>query len=295
MHTFLRSIGFSKKNNQQELEELIKNTVLHADKVTRINNPMGGIYVEYKKEYGENVGIIVRGEENDDKEFHAGHFFPYLKSTTEGVLENDIFIHKKIDSDAYTGMCDDSRLGVSLIFYIQNVVGNINRDENKKMLPVGKVKLTSLAQTGKIILPTQKRVYSHIASKIDNAVKKELIESVKKGNTDAMNYLAGSEMDKNVAASERIKKEDLFSIVENTFIPYGSESDLYTVLGNIVSSRQLANKETGEMLWIIRMICNEVEFETVINTEDLMGIPFPGMRFRGVIWMQGEISFPDKE
>ena len=81
----------------------------------------------------------------------------------------------------------------------------------------------------------------------------------------------------------------MFSIVETSFIPYGSESDLYTVLGNILSSRQIKNSETGELIWILKIVCNDIPMEVAINAEDLMGFPSPGMRFKGVIWMQGEL------
>ena len=62
------------------------------------------------------------------------------------------------------------------------------------------------------------------------------------------------------------------------------------MLGNIVSSRQLNNKVTGETLWILRIVCNDIEFEVAINTNDLLGMPLPGMRFKGVVWMQGEVG-----
>ena len=248
--------------------------------------------MEYSKEFGENFGLTVRGEEDENGEFRVGHYFPYLKSTVKGMVENEVFIHKKVDSDAYTGMCDDNRLGVSLIFYLQNVADFIKLEQTgiQQMFTNREIKLVALAQTGKIILPTQKRIYSHIASKIDKAVTSQLMDDAKNGDMEALDYLTYNDMDKNAALNERIRHEDLFSIVETCFIPYGSESDLYTVLGNIVSSRQLNNMVTGETLWILRIICNDIEFEVAINTHDLMGMPLPGMRFKGVVWMQGEVG-----
>lgn len=290
MHTYIRSIGFSKKDSQVDIEALVKDVVVQADSVKTIIKDNGNIYVEYQKSFGENIGIIVRGEEDEKGIFHIGTFFPYLKSSfTEGLKEEEIFVNKKVDSDAYTGMCDDNHVGVSLIFYMQNIEEYIKSGATRLSIKDKKIKLVALSSGGKIILPTQKRIYSHIASKIDNAVKNQLMDEAKNGDMQALDILSMSDMDSNASLAERIKHEDLFSIVETSFIPYGSESDLYTVLGNILSSRQIKNSETGELIWILKIVCNDIPMEVAINAEDLMGFPSPGMRFKGVIWMQGEL------
>ena len=290
MHTYIRSIGFSKKESQVDIENLVKNVVLQADSVKTIIKDNGNIFVEYKKNFGENIGIIVRGEEDEKGTFHIGTYFPFLKSSfKEGLQEEEIYINKKVDSDAYTGMCDDNHVGVSLIFYMQNIENYIKSSVTRLTLNNKKIKLVALASSGKIILPTQKRIYSHIASKIDNAVKNQLMDEAKNGDLQALDILSMSDMDNNAALQERIKHEDLFSIVETSFIPYGSESDLYTILGNILSSRQLKNEETGELIWVLKIVCNDIPMEVAINADDLMGFPSPGMRFKGVIWMQGEL------
>jgi hypothetical protein len=290
MHTYIRAIGFSKKESQVDIETLIKDVVLQADSVKTIIKDNGNIYVEYQRSFGENIGITVRGEEDEKGTFHIGTYFPFLKSTfKEGMLEEEIYINKKVDSDAYTGMCDDNHVGVSLIFYMQNIEQYIKSGETRLTLNNKKIRLVALSSSGKIILPTQKRIYSHIANKIDNAVKNQLMDEAKNGDMQALDILSMSDMDSNAALAERIKHEDLFSIVETSFIPYGSESDLYTVLGNILSARQLKNNETGELIWVLKIVCNDIPIEIAINAEDLLGFPSPGMRFKGVIWMQGEL------
>ena len=39
--------------------------------------------------------------------------------------------------------------------------------------------------------------------------------------------------------------------------------------------------------------CNEIAFDVCINQKDLMGEPEVGRRFKGNIWMQGFINYPD--
>ena len=89
-------------------------------------------YIEYTRYYAENVGVIVRGECDEKGSFHFSHMFPFLTPKMESCRGEDVFINKKVDSDAYTGMVDDSRMGVSLIFYIQNVVDYLNNRDGIK-------------------------------------------------------------------------------------------------------------------------------------------------------------------
>ena len=40
--------------------------------------------------------------------------------------------------------------------------------------------------------------------------------------------------------------------------------------------------------------CNGLEFDVCINENDLLGEPQVGRRFKGVIWLQGYINFPEE-
>ena len=89
----------------------------------------------------------------------------------------------------------------------------------------------------------------------------------------------------------RINKEDVFSIVESYFMPYGMECDRYNVLGEILEVTEARNTWTGEMLYQLTILCNDMQFDVCINQKDLMGVPQEGRRFKGIIWLQGAINF----
>lgn len=296
MHSFLKSIGFGNVKSQTEIDNLVRNSLLNADSVKESQGNGETKYIEYTRYYAENVGVIVRGECDEKGSFHFSHMFPFLTPKMESCRGEDVFINKKVDSDAYTGMVDDSRMGVSLIFYIQNVVDYLNNRDGIKGISNLPVRLAALAREGKIILPTQQRVMSKVGSKMDadNDLKAKLVEEAKKGDPRAIDALAVSDIDKYAVITERIKHEDLFSIVDTSFIPFGSESDVYSILCNIVSARQLYNTESGERIWQMDCICNGVSLSICVNDSDLLGVPLPGMRFRGTIWMQGCIDFLDE-
>ena len=53
----------------------------------------------------------------------------------------------------------------------------------------------------------------------------------------------------------------------------------------------LTNSITGEEMYRMQVVTNEVSISVVINKEDLMGVPEKGRRFKGQIWMMGEAVF----
>lgn len=92
----------------------------------------------------------------------------------------------------------------------------------------------------------------------------------------------------------RLKNEDLYSIVETSIIPYGIECDKYQIVAEILSVNRKTNKFTGENLVEMRVDAMGLQFNIMINENDLEGEPLPGRRFRGVIWLLGEVEFLTK-
>ena len=81
------------------------------------------------------MGIALRGEYDENDKFHIEHYFPYYSANV--VSTNDlVMINKRVDTDAYTGMCDDYRLGVSLIFYLQNAIDYMKASSNNQLLGI---------------------------------------------------------------------------------------------------------------------------------------------------------------
>ena len=111
----------------------------------------------------------------------------------------------------------------------------------------------------------------------------------REGNEDAIESLTLEDMDTYSMLSKRIKKEDLFSIVNSTFMPYGIESDQYCVIGEIIDLKETFNFYTKEKIYVMKIECNDMIFNVTINEKDLLGEPAVGRRFKGSIWMQGTV------
>lgn len=247
------------------------------------------MFAEILLEVAENIGVALRGEYDEHGNFHMEHYFPYLKG--QNVSSNEtVFISKRVDTDAFTGMCDDYRLGVSLIFYLQNVTDYVSGGypEERREHPIT---LAALASEGKILLPTMSMKDVPVKEAVDTSGRTKLLEAARKGDKEAMEALTIDDIDLYAQVSKRLKSEDIYSIVETTFIPYGSESDNYTILAIIESVSECTNRITGEELYCMNLRCNDLRFPVCISKKDLYGEPQPGRRFRGNIWMQGTVDF----
>lgn len=290
MHSFLKAIGFSKINNRIEVEQLVQKVIQEASQKHLLSLDNNSTLAELSLEFAPEVGITVRGEYDDQMIFHLEHYFPYYQGQNVSAREQ-IFISKRVDTDAYTGMCDDYRLGVSLIFYLQNCIDYLHICEDLSQPMIFSVTLVGLASEGKILLPVEKTEKSEKAGKADLRHRNQLIAEAKKGNQEAIDSLTIDDIDMYAMVSKRVKNEDVYSIVDTSFVPYGTESDNYTVLGSIVDVRETMNQMTKEKLYLLTLECNNLCFEVCINSNNLFGEPAVGRRFRGTIWMQGNVDF----
>ena len=123
--------------------------------------------------------------------------------------------------------------------------------------------------------------------------RNQLIAAARQGDEEAIESLTLEDMDTYTSISRKILKEDVFSLVDTYFMPYGVECDQYSILGEILEYTKTANKLTGEEIYLMKLNCNDLQFDVCINAVDLYGEPQAGRRFKGIIWMQGYINYPD--
>ena len=83
----------------------------------------------------------------------------------------------------------------------------------------------------------------------------------------------------------------MFSIVDTCFLPCGIECDQYSVTGNIISCERVKNLYTSEHIYQMQLEVCDLYMDVCINESKLQGVPRPGMRFRGQIWLQGTVHF----
>lgn len=294
MHEFLRAVGFSNIKNRTQLEKIIGIVMAQPTEKKMIKIDEKTTLTEISKDFSKQMGITIVGEYDEKGFFHLDHYFPYFRSSQETTI-TEIVVNKRMDTDSYTAMCDDFRVGVSLIFYLQNgadfveiVENGENSEAFSKMLPIT---LAGLSIEGNILLGNAVDAVQMKKRYAEDKQRKKLIIEAKNGNQEAIDNLTIDDLDMYAMISRRAKNEDIYTIVENTFIPYGSESDNYSIIGTIIECELLRNSFSGEEVYAMWVTCNDMSYQICINKNDLFGEPAPGRRFKGNIWLQGSIDF----
>ena len=217
----------------------------------------------------------------------------FIQQAIAQVLTREqVEVEKHAEKESYAGICDEVRIGVTLIFYLQNVVDFLAVKGSKKYMNLEEgVILGALSTEGKILLPINKTEKKNKQNQQNTTDRNYLVAAARDGDENAIENLTLEDIDTYSMLSRRITHEDVLSIVDSYFIPYGIESDQYAILGEILDCRLEQNNLTGENVWVFDICCNEMNFGVCINQKDLVGEPQVGRRFKGIVWMQGSIKY----
>ena len=120
MHQYLTAIGMESVKSKQELDRLLQGLEqenneravmsVTADKYDRC---------EYKKEFAKNIGIAAGGFQDSNGIFEREYIYPYFYGT--GITTYaDVTVERTKDQQSYIGICEDVKIGVTLMFRIQN-------------------------------------------------------------------------------------------------------------------------------------------------------------------------------
>lgn len=290
MHLFVSSVGFS-DIMQDDFDELIqRENALLPDNLKDYssglekgfaNLPISkdlAVYSMYKKSNIICSIPCVSGE-------------PY-----EQAVEVDVERHSL--TETFAVCCDGVKPGVSLIFHLINEYDYLRKvrdmglsSNSRNTLMVKGITVAGLANTGMVLLPVNKSVKQKKAYTDSKKSRDMLIAAAKDGDEKAIESLTIDELDTYTQISRRIAKEDVFTIVDSTFMPTGVECEMYSVIGEIMSVEIQDNNYTGEEVYVMLLDCNDLLVKVAINVKNLMGEPSVGRRFKGTIWLHGEVLF----
>ena len=203
MHQYLKAIGFDHLKTKKDLKEVLRDTKENFTSHEETANIEGEIVCEYKKEYSEAMGIIMCGD-YDGEEFEMEYYFPYLKGSGITSYE-DIIVEKRMDRDMYLGVCEDVRVGISLIFHL------INGMEYRQVKNLGGVSkkstsltLSAMALSGSILLPIKKNDYQLQSQQEEARNRMLLLSAAKSGDEKAMETLTLEDMDTYSKVSKKV-------------------------------------------------------------------------------------------
>ena len=160
----MRAIGFSEYTDRKKLKELLTDVIMNSDHRAYTMNQEGILLGEFSKNHtatrgaieSGTFGVAVCGEFDDNDKFIYEYYYPSL--TGSGITSyEDVSVERHAEKDSYAGICDDIKVGISLIFYLRNRIPYIKAQSTRK-LPIRGTTLTlsGLSLTGSILLPIKK-------------------------------------------------------------------------------------------------------------------------------------------
>jgi len=294
LHKYLRAVGFSDSMNSLDRLNLIddiKTKSAYRAQASSLDNE-NEMLTEYRLDLAGGFGLTMVGTFEDENDLMAGMIEPYLAPDAITTME-EVFVEEKIDNRSFAGICDDMRIGTTLIFRLLNPVEYLRFSKFEELpCPDTSVWLSALSIEGTVVLPLEKSPYEKEIVLRRAERRRQLMEAARDGNEQAMQTITMEDMDTYGDLLSKINDSDILTLVDSFFMPTGAECDVYYILGEILACRQVKNPYTLDRLHILTIHCSGIEFTVGINDKDLYGHPEPGRRFKGVIWLQGTIHFP---
>ncbi len=257
-----------------------------------VHDRNGDVRWEIKIPLDIDMSLVLVGSLTADGSLVREQAYPCLDSTYAGS-SGYCSIQRHVSTDEYSGMIDDNRIGISLIFRISNTTEYLERLYGGKNVRVKQVYISAWSRQAKVLLPVQK---TKMQVEMLNLASKErdfLIEQARKGDEDAIESLSLEDMDIYNMANNRLMKEDLYSIVDTCFMPQGIECDIYTVIADILDISTRYNSISNEKVYDLKLSCNDIILHLAVHEKDLLGEPVPGRRIKAKIWLQARVEFEE--
>lgn len=291
MHKYIKAIGFQTVSSEKQWNQILRHGEDNFTGYELISLEEGLDFCELKKEYGIDIGICSYGQIDENERFEREYYVPYFIGS--GITSHaDVTVEKRSDRESYVGICEDAKVGVTLIFHL------INGMEIRKEMERGDISrysasitLSGLANEGTVLLPILKNQEQEERRREESRNRMMLLSAAREGDSEAIENLTLDDIDIYTQVTKRLEHEDIFSIVDTYFMPCGVECDHYSVLGEILDIDILENSLTGEEVYVLTLDINELTFDVCVPVKSLTGEPEIGRRFKGDIWLQGQINF----
>lgn len=291
MHQYLKAIGFGNISSKRELNEILTQVENSFTQHNLISQDDEIDFCEYQKEFGAGMGVALCGDMDIDESFEKTYYYPYFLGT--GITSYaDVCVERRMDKEAYAGICEDMKVGINLIFHLQNAVEYLKEKQMAKhSIKYSSVTISGLCNGGTILLPVLKDKEQEKKQQEEVHNRMMLMSAARTGDLVAIESLTMDDIDTYSKVSRRLITEDVFSIVDTYIMPYGIECDHYSILGEILELQRIVNEYTLEEVYVMKLEVNGLTFDICVPVRNVVGDPSVGRRFKGNMWMQGRINF----
>ena len=293
MAVYLRAVGFS----SLEIEDVskIKDKVLfHPEKSQTVGLDDGRIFAQYCRSVGEGIGVRLSGFLNEKERLIKPALIPHVEADPYMEIKTPVCELHVIGDDliiTYEDNSSDNEIAFSLqsrLAYEQDGKAFADVLQNKDVEKC--INVSGISVFGTVLLSVAKEESDEMDE--EERFYNNLVIRSKSGDLEARELLTVYEEQSLDIIQERLKEEDLFSVVDSYFLPvlHTEDVSLYDLLGTIKKVSEVLNTESGELVYKLDINTTGVDLQIFINREDLLGVPIEGMRFMGNCRLQGDVK-----
>ena len=286
MNKYLSAIGFSKIKSLHQLDMIHRDILRNPDHRTISSYSLSQTCVQLDKAYGSGIGISIIGEMDSSGSFIAEHSYPYVVPGPYAFYD-DLITDNRLTIEAHSGILDN--INFSVIFFIQNIAYLNGLLWNNRPMNKIRIALSGLCINGSVLLPLSKTEQEREYDLDRRREELKAIRDFRNGKESVYDKLILKDLDTRDSVNRRLQTEEVMSIVDTSLIPYGTECDIFDMIGTIIAVDETENSRTREKICILDVECLYYIFRIAVNRESLTGEPASGRRFRGIVWLQGSI------
>ncbi len=294
MLSYLRAVGYKPVNNKPDFnpyEDIVEFAIGHADRIRKILLDDGRIFGEIYSSVTKETGILVFGEYDNQDRFIFIGFVPFVKNEIPSI-RNFVSVRYDEEDNIYIGTSMDLHYGGMVQYQFSSLLSFYDKRLVENLRYHATVFLSALSIEGKIILGLHNE-NSGISYIGHNSMleREELLFRVAKNEEEAFQLINKEKADSIEIFKKRLKKDDLYSIIESSMVLCEEQKITYLILGTIINWRKFHSEITGEQIFKFLVACNNIIMSVCINENDLIGVPAIGRRFKGTVCMQGRVDF----
>lgn len=155
------------------------------------------------------------------------------------------------------------------------------------------VAYTGISIEGKVLLGLHKSDEDLAMYAEEEQWRRNMLEKLRSGDKEALRELEEDAQMQEQEIRERMRHEDLFTILEGMFVPADDvTTGLYQAMGTILDVDKVLNPFTEEWVYHLQLDVMGSPLDVYIHPDDLVGIPAVGRRYMGKVRIVGNINLP---
>lgn len=283
----LSAIGLSQYTGQQAAAKLISDIMAEGNLKGRHYHQDGRIFVELPYDMGP-FQLVLRGERRGEHELLVDMVTPALREKRAYILTDPELFFGERDLLYLEGT--EAETLETLTLSLTEIARCFSEPELIKQRPWIQTSCYGISTEGKVLLGMERSEEDKETIREEKEKRRRLLKEAKEGSLYARAAIQADEIGGDYEVVERMKDEDVYSIMDGFYYPSEKDDNCFTLLGDILGYDKLMNPRTEEWVYYLDLDVLGQTLRVLINPRDLVGVPAVGRRFQGKVRFYGRLD-----